>query len=72
MKKLLLLSLCVTIIFTCSVDKDTKKEINTTNIRAKKMPKINVYHLDTIIDNYILLVLFPIFKVHLQILKKSH
>ena len=52
MKKLLLLSLCVTLIFSCSVDKDTKKEINTTNIMAKKMPKINVYHADTIIDNY--------------------
>ena len=51
-KKILLILLSVSMIFSCGVNKDKKKEKNNTNIMAKKIPKINIYHTDTIIDNY--------------------
>ena len=51
-KKILLILLSVSVMFSCSVNKDKKKEKNNTNIMAKKIPKINIYHTDTIIDNY--------------------
>ena len=51
-KKILLILLSVSVIFSCGVKKDKKKEKNHTNIMAKKIPKINIYHTDTIIDNY--------------------
>jgi len=52
MKKLLLILLCVPLIFSCGVKKEKKKEKNNTNIIAKKIPKINIYHTDTTTDNY--------------------
>ena len=52
MKKISLILLSVSIIFSCGVKKDKKKVKNNTNIMAKKIPKINIYHTDTIIDNY--------------------
>ena len=52
MKKILLILLSVSIIFSCGVKKDKKKVKNNSNIMAKKIPKINIYHTDTIIDNY--------------------
>jgi hypothetical protein len=48
MKKILYLSLLLT--FSCNIGEEfNQKNINVT---AKKIPKINIYHTDTIIDNY--------------------
>ena len=48
MKKILYLSLLL--IFSCNIGEElNQKHINVT---AKKIPKINIYHTDTIIDNY--------------------
>ena len=51
-KNILLISLSLSVIFSCGINHDKKNEKNNTNIMAKKIPKINIYHTDTIIDNY--------------------
>ena len=51
-KKKLLILIFVSVIFSCNVKKDKKKEKNNINTMAKIIPKINIYHTDTIIDNY--------------------
>ncbi len=48
MKKILFLSLVL--ILSCNVGEDLNQQ--NTDVIAKKIPKINVYHTDTIIDNY--------------------
>ena len=52
MKKILLILLFMSVLISYGAKKDKKKEKNNTNIMAKKIPKINIYHTDTIIDNY--------------------
>ena len=52
MKKTLLLFLFFPIIFSCGVDEESKKEKNTSMPIVKKIPQKNIYHSDTIIDNY--------------------
>ena len=48
MKKILYLSLLL--IFSCNIGEEfNQKHIN---VKAKKIPKINIYHTDTVIDNY--------------------
>ena len=40
------------LLFSCGYEKDVEKENNNISIMAKKIPKENIYHQDTIIDNY--------------------
>ena len=48
MKKILFLSLVL--IISCNVGENVNQQ--NTDVIAKKIPKINIYHNDTIIDNY--------------------
>ncbi|MDC1062954.1 S9 family peptidase [Flavobacteriales bacterium] len=48
MKKILYLSLVL--IFSCNIGEDLNQKY--IDVTAKKIPKINIYHTDTIIDNY--------------------
>ena len=48
MKKILYLSLLLT--FSCNIGEELNQK--HINVIAKKIPKINIYHTDTIIDNY--------------------
>ena len=48
MKKILFLSLVL--IISCNVGENVNQK--NTDVIAKKIPKINIYHTDTIIDNY--------------------
>ena len=48
MKKILFLSLVL--IISCNVAENVNQK--NTDVIAKKIPKINIYHTDTIIDNY--------------------
>ena len=48
MKKILYLSLLLT--FSCNIGEELNQK--NINVIAKKIPKINIYHTDTIIDNY--------------------
>ena len=52
MEKSLLILLLTPLLFSCGYEKDVKKENNNIIIMAKKIPKENIYHQDTIIDNY--------------------
>ena len=52
MKKTILIVLCVPLMFSCGMDEEKNQEENNTNIMAKKIAKTNIYHSDTIIDNY--------------------
>mgnify|MGYP005694872695 FL=1 len=52
MKKSLLILILTPLLFSCGYEKDVKKENNNISIMAKKIPKENIYHQDTIIDNY--------------------
>ena len=52
MKNSLLILLLTPLFFSCGYEKDVKKENNNISIMAKKIPKENIYHQDTIIDNY--------------------
>jgi len=52
MKKTLLLLLFIPMIFSCGLEQESKKEKNNLMPIAKKIPQKNIYHLDTIIDNY--------------------
>ena len=52
MKKTILIVLCVSLIFSCGMDEEKNKDENNTNIMAKKIAETNIYHSDTIIDNY--------------------
>ena len=52
MAKSLLILLLTPLLFSCGYEKDVKKENNNIIIMAKKIPKENIYHQDTIIDNY--------------------
>ena len=52
MKKSLLILILTPLLFSCGYEKDIKKENNNISIMAKKIPKENIYHQDTIIDNY--------------------
>jgi oligopeptidase B len=52
MKKILLLLLITPLIFSCGLEEESKKETNNSILMAKKIPKKNIYHSDTIIDNY--------------------
>ena len=52
MEKSLLILLLTPLLFSCGYEKDVKKENNNISIMAKKIPKENIYHQDTIIDNY--------------------
>ena len=52
MEKSLLILLLTPLLFSCGYEKDVKKENNNIIIMAKKIPKENIYHKDTIIDNY--------------------
>ncbi len=52
MKKTLLLLLFIPIIFSCGIDNESKKKNNNLMPIAKKIPQKNIYHSDTIIDNY--------------------
>ena len=52
MKKTILIVLCVPLMFSCGMDEEKNQEENNTNIMAKKIAKTNIYHTDTIIDNY--------------------
>ena len=48
MKKILYLSFVL--IFSCNIGEDLNQKY--IDVTAKKIPKINIYHTDTIIDNY--------------------
>ena len=48
MKKILFLSLVL--IISCNVGENVNQQ--NTDVIAKKIPKINIYHTDTVIDNY--------------------
>ena len=50
MKKISFLS--IVLILSCNVGENFKQNKKNTNIIAKKVPKINLYHNDTVIDNY--------------------
>ena len=52
MKKTILLLLFIPMIFSCGLDQENKKEKNNLMPIAKKIPQKNIYHSDTIIDNY--------------------
>ena len=52
MEKSLLILLLTPLLFSCGYEKDVKKDTNNISIMAKKIPKENIYHQDTIIDNY--------------------
>ena len=52
MKKSLLILILTPLLFSCGYEKDIKKENNNISIMAKKISKKNIYHQDTIIDNY--------------------
>ena len=52
MEKSLLILLLTPLLFSCGYEKDIKKENHNIFIMAKKIPKENIYHQDTIIDNY--------------------
>ena len=52
MEKSLLILLLTPLLFSCGYEKDIKKENHNIIIMAKKIPKENIYHQDTIIDNY--------------------
>ena len=49
MKKIFLI---IVLFSSCNLDKMTKQFKNSPNIIAKKVPHVNIYHNDTVIDNY--------------------
>ena len=49
MKKIFLI---IVLFSSCNLDKMTKQFKNSPNIIAKKIPHVNIYHNDTVIDNY--------------------
>ena len=49
MEKSLLILLLTPLLFSCGYEKDVKKENHNILIMAKKIPKENIYHQDTII-----------------------
>ena len=52
MKKTIIIVLSATLIFSCGMYEEKNKDENNTNKMAKKIAKTNIYHSDTIIDNY--------------------
>jgi len=49
MKKIFLI---IVLFSSCNLDKMTKQFKNSPNIIAKKIPHVNIYHNDTVTDNY--------------------
>tara|TARA_B100000963_G_scaffold206710_1_gene180045 strand:+ start:352 stop:2508 length:2157 start_codon:yes stop_codon:yes gene_type:complete len=49
MKKIFLI---IVLFSSCNLEKMTKQFKNSPNIIAKKIPHVNIYHNDTVIDNY--------------------